>query len=114
MCTSCPEEVKSHHTEGSEKMLLTWEILKIRSVCLPEVVARRSWVPPGFLSSQRAQGSGIRAGCYLHPSVVQLVQKTPNNSLGRNSVSICGGERTQLAPPSILGGFYKQSRIIIL
>lgn len=114
VCTTCPEEVKVHPTEGSEKMLLTWEILKIRSVSLPELAARRSWVLPGLLSCQSTQGTGIETRYCLHPSVVQLVQKTPINSLGRNSVSICGAERTQLAPLSILWGFYKQSRIIIL
>lgn len=58
VCTRLPEEVESHHTEGSGEMLLTREILRI-----PEFAARRSWALPGFLFSPQCPGHRHGAGC---------------------------------------------------
>lgn len=57
VCTRCPEEVKSRHTEGPEKRLLTCGVLKIRSAFLslrPGAPGVLAWV--SLPRALRAQG----------------------------------------------------------
>ena len=67
-----PEEVEAHHTEGSEEMLSTREVLRIA-----ELAARRWWALPGFLLSPKCPGHRDGAGrSYIRPSGVRRGQKT--------------------------------------
>lgn len=110
--TRCPEEVKSHHTEGSEKVLLTGESPKTRRAFLSLRPGAQGYCL-GFSFLKSAQGTGTEPAA---ASILLLFSwsRSPISNSGRDSVSVCGGERTQPAAPSILGGFYKQSRILIL